>query len=126
MAMDRPTAISTVLQGYGELAVTELDNHPWFNETLTAVPYDPEAAKALLDEAGWVDSNGDGIREKDGVKLSFKHSTTAGNQTRENLQVFFQQNLKDIGVDMQIENYRRRPCSAAAPTMASTAQAILI
>ncbi|MFZ5916435.1 MAG: peptide ABC transporter substrate-binding protein [Chloroflexota bacterium] len=105
MGMDRFTAVAAILQGYGEVAITELDNHPWFNEELSPVPYDPEAAKALLDAAGWVDSDGDGIRDKDGVPLSFGHSTTSGNQVRENLQVFFQQNLKDIGVEMRIENY---------------------
>jgi peptide/nickel transport system substrate-binding protein len=35
-------------------------------------PYDPEKAKRLLDEAGWVDSDGDGVRDKDGVPFRFK------------------------------------------------------
>jgi peptide/nickel transport system substrate-binding protein len=105
MGMDRWSAVTGILQGYGEVAITELDNHPWENTDLEAVPYDPEAAKAMLDAAGWV-VGADGIRAKDGVRLSFRHSTTAGNQVRENLQLLFQQNLKDIGVEMVIDNYQ--------------------
>jgi len=105
MGMDRWSAVSGILGGYGEVAVTELDNHPWANTDLQAVPYDPEGAKKLLDEAGWVPGP-DGIRVKDGVRLSFRNSTTAGNQVRENLQLLFQQNLKDIGVEMTIDNYQ--------------------
>jgi len=40
-----------------------------YNTNIEPYTYDPEAASALLEEAGWVDSDGDGIREKDGVKL---------------------------------------------------------
>ena len=104
MGMDRFTVVDKILQGYGQVAVTELDNTAWFNEALEPVPYDPEAAKKLLDEAGWV-AGADGIREKDGVRLSFKHSMTTGDPIRENMQVFFQQNLADIGVEMIIDNH---------------------
>ena len=57
----------------------------------------------MLDEAGWVEG-GDGIREKDGVKLTFTYSTTAGNQVREQAQQFLQQTWRDVGIDMQINN----------------------
>jgi len=104
MGMDRFTVVDKILQGYGQVAVTELDNTAWFNEELKPVPYDPEGAKKLLDEAGWT-VGADGIREKDGVRLSFKHSMTTGDPIRENMQVFFQQNLADIGAEMIIDNY---------------------
>ncbi len=45
---------------------------------------DIEGAKALLEEAGWVDSDGDGIREKDGVKLSILYQTST-NSVRQKL-----------------------------------------
>jgi peptide/nickel transport system substrate-binding protein len=104
MGMDRFTLVDKILEGYGKVAVTELDNTNWFNEALEPIPYDPEMAQKLLDEAGWVVGE-DGIREKDGQRLSFKHSMTSGVPLRENMQVFFQQNLADIGVEMIIDNY---------------------
>ncbi len=104
MAFDRATVVDKILKGFGKVAVTELDNTSLFNETLKPVPYDPEAAKKMLDEAGWK-VGADGIREKDGVRLSFKHSMAAGDQVRENMQVYFQQNLKDVGAEMIIDNY---------------------
>ena len=63
----------------------------------------PDLAAKMLDEAGWRIGQ-DGVREKDGVKLAFTMSTTAGNQARQGCQALFQQNWKKIGVDMQIKN----------------------
>ena len=105
MAIDRQEIVDTLLYGRTEVAVNELGTTPYFNDSLTPLPYDPEQAKALLDEAGWVPGS-DGIREKDGRRLSLLHITTAGNALREQMQVVVQQYLQDVGIEMTIQNYR--------------------
>lgn len=67
----------------------------------TELVYDPEAAKALLDEAGWV-MDGE-YRAKDGVPLRLVHYTTVS-AVRQKIQAVFQQNMKDIGIEVQIES----------------------
>lgn len=106
LSLDRQTVIDTLYAGYGTLAVNELQGGPWFNESLEPYPYDPEAARSILEEAGWVDTDGDGIREKDGVRLSLSYSTTAGHRVREGTQAIFQQNAADVGIELVIENYQ--------------------
>lgn len=76
--------------------------------TLTWIPepdiepytYDPERAKALLDEAGWVDADGDGIREKDGVKLSFYTLVDLGSAVREQIGLVLQSSWQAIGMEV--------------------------
>jgi peptide/nickel transport system substrate-binding protein len=72
-------------------------------EEIKLLPYDVEAAKKLLAEAGWTDSNGDGIVDKDGKPFAFKLSTNTGNPRRADSVVFVKDDLKKIGVDVTIE-----------------------
>ncbi len=62
-----------------------------------------EKASALLDEAGWK-VGADGIREKDGVRLSLKIATTTGNQLREQTEQVLVEMLKKAGIELVIEN----------------------
>lgn len=64
---------------------------------------DIEGAKALLDGAGWVDGNGDGIREKDGVELRVLFQTST-NRVRQSTQALIQQWWKEIGVETELKN----------------------
>ena len=66
--------------------------------------YDPAKAMQLLDDAGWVDSNGDGTRDKDGVELVLTYATTQGREVREQTQVVAQQYLADVGIGIEIQN----------------------
>ena len=62
-----------------------------------------EKANALLDEAGWT-VGADGIREKDGVRMSLKIATTTGNQLREQTEQVLAEMLKAAGIELVIEN----------------------
>jgi len=105
LAINRPAIVEKLLFGKAEVAVNEWDNSPWFNEKLKPYPYDPEQAKKLLDEAGWKDTDGDNIRDKGGVKLSFNHSTTSGNAIRESIQRASISDLQKVGIEMKIVNH---------------------
>ena len=74
-----------------------------FNPDLPKHSYDPAKAKKILDDAGWVVGSG-GVREKNGVRLEFVNSTTAGNHVREQAQQLLQQNWMEIGAKMSISN----------------------
>lgn len=63
--------------------------------------YDPERAMALLDEAGWIDTNGNGIRDKDGMELSFYVLVDRGNAVREQITLVLQSAWKDIGMEVE-------------------------
>jgi len=103
-AMDTKSVIEQVYYGLPGPTVTFLPRQSWaFNPNLMPHEYDPAKAKALLDSAGWK-PGGDGIREKNGVRLSFINSTTAGNHVRETTQQLLQQNWRDVGVEMTIKN----------------------
>lgn len=81
------------------------DALPYYNNPpIEPYPYDPEAAKALLDAAGWVDSNGDGSRDKEGVEFVIQHGTTT-REVRQELQAVVQQQLAEVGIKLEILNF---------------------
>ncbi len=65
--------------------------------------HDPDAARALLDKAGWVDSNGDGVRDKDGVPFKFTFLSTPYSLKMGKLLPVLQEELRKVGVEMDIE-----------------------
>jgi len=81
------------------------DALPFYNDPpVQPYPYDPDGAKALLDAAGWKDSNGDGTRDKDGVEFVIQHGTTT-REVRQELQAVAQQQLAEVGIKLEISNY---------------------
>ncbi len=76
------------------------------HELPSPLPYDPEAAKALLHEAGWRDADGDGIRERDGTPFHFttlvSRSATWGGMLSGAGAVYIQEQLRRVGIEMDI------------------------
>ncbi len=105
MAVDRQKIIDELFYGLYKIPRTFWYDTPWEDPSIEPYPYDPQAAAALLDEAGWTDTNGDGTRDKDGVELVLRYSTTSGHELREAMQVVIQQMLAEVGIGTEIVNY---------------------
>ena len=102
---DREGLIDSLFYGLYKVPAVFWYDSPYEDPSIEPWPYDPEAAMALLEEAGWVDTNGDGTRDKDGVELVIQYSTTAGNELRESTGLVFQQQMAEIGIGVEILNY---------------------
>jgi peptide/nickel transport system substrate-binding protein len=73
-----------------------------YDQNLPPIPFDPAGAKKLLDEAGWIDRDGDGIREKDGVKFQFEFLIPAGNAFYTRLATIMKKDFETAGIGMDI------------------------
>jgi peptide/nickel transport system substrate-binding protein len=104
MGFDRFALNQDLLLGLTQPAATQWDNTPYVDLSIEPYPYDPEMAKQLLDEAGWVDSDGDGVRDKDGVPLELTYGTTT-REVRMDTQAVAQQQLAEIGIKIELLNY---------------------
>ena len=103
-AMDRRAIVDTIYYGVGTLTETFMPPESYYyNPNLPVQEFNLERARQILDKAGWAPGR-DGIRAKNGVRLSFSNSTTSGNNLREQTQQFLQQTFAEIGVEMTISN----------------------
>jgi len=104
MAIDRHAIIDALNYGVPNMTETFMPLQSYyFNPNLPAHEFNLERAAQILDEAGWLPGS-DGIRAKDGVRLSFANATTSGAHLREQAQQFIQQTLAQIGIEMTISN----------------------
>ena len=98
LAIDREEMIKNVLNGYGTVAYSVCDKMPWYNEE-AVTEYDLDAAKALMEEAGWIEGD-DGIREKDGEKAELTIMFSNGDSVRQALAEDSANQLRELGIDV--------------------------
>ena len=103
--LNRKGFMDAYYQGYGEVTNTHILPTSWaYNPAVgDAYAYDTEKANALLDEAGWKDTNGDGTRDKDGVELNISWLTYTDSKYVDTLIPIVQDSWKQIGVKVTPE-----------------------
>ncbi|TVR20176.1 MAG: peptide ABC transporter substrate-binding protein [Anaerolineaceae bacterium] len=104
LATDREAFTENALLGYTYPAPGYWEGSPFASPDVSAPPFDPERAAELLDEAGWVDESGNGIREQDGVELVLRYVTNVRG-IRQDAQAVFQQQLADVGIGVELITY---------------------
>ena len=82
--------------------------HPGYNPNVKKYEYDPARAKALLAEAGFTPGPDGILRDRNGKRAEMTIMTTAGNALREQIELIIKDQLKDVGIDLRLDN---RPTS---------------
>ena len=104
-AIDVPRLISEVTHGVYTLATTDQPSFLWaFNPHVAHYAYDPARARALLDAAGYK-VGADGIRSKNGHRLSLVMASSTGNAVADATAVVVQRDWHDVGVEAQVKTY---------------------
>lgn len=104
LGIDKEGFVNTLLDGHGRIGNGAFpDGFSTFGgDKVKTEKFDPEAAKKVLEDAGWVDSDGDGIREKDGNELVIRWLTYPSRQELPLLAESVQASLKNIGMKVDI------------------------
>ncbi len=110
LAIDKQTIVDKLLYGLATVGTTE-HNLGWAKADIPPSEYNPEKAAQLLEEAGWTDEDGDGVREcngcpyaEPGKALRLKIQTTSGNKLREQCEQVLMEMLGKVGIELYIEN----------------------
>lgn len=102
-AIDKQEIIDGVLLGLGTPANGPFTPSMWaYNKNIPSHPFDPSQAKALLAEAGWTDTDGDGVLDKDGRPFQFTIMTNQGNKVREQTGLIIQARLAEVGIKVNL------------------------
>jgi len=106
--VDRTALINQIIRGLAVPVNSPVyQERPEYDKTIVPINYDPIKAKALLAEAGWNDSNGDGILDRtvNGKRenLAFTFLLNAGNEVREQIALILTQEFRKVGIDAKIK-----------------------
>ena len=102
IGINRSEIVDSVYSGYGHVEYSGVDSRDYGNPEATVKDGDIEGAKNILEEAGWKDSDGDGIREKNGTKASFELYYPSENIDRQSVSLLFSEQAKELGIEVEL------------------------
>ncbi|MEK4538948.1 ABC transporter substrate-binding protein [Peribacillus sp. FSL K6-1552] len=103
IGVDRKALVDGVLEGRGTPAYTSVDGLPWWNPDTVIKDADLDGARKLLKEAGWKDTDGDGILEKDSLKAEFTLYYLASDAIRQSLAISVADMIEPLGIHIKLE-----------------------
>jgi peptide/nickel transport system substrate-binding protein len=100
---DRESVNAKIYSGYAKLISGPFYINSWaYDKSIKPWPFDPNDAKRLLDEAGWIINPADGLRYKDGVKFEFEFLITTGNIVASQFAELLLEQCEKVGIKMKI------------------------
>ena len=118
LATDRERMVQSVYGGTAKVPpapISQMWQALWFSD-IAVPPYDTVQANRLLEQSGWRDTNGDGVRDRAGQKLAFHITVVSTSAARKQYAQLLQEELRTVGVDVQIDEMDPR---AAAERLGS-------
>ncbi|OMC81990.1 ABC transporter substrate-binding protein [Viridibacillus sp. FSL H8-0123] len=103
IGVNRQALVDGVLEGHGTPAYTSVDGLPWWNSETVIKDADMDSAKKLLSDAGWKDTDGDGILEKGSLKAEFTLYYLANDAIRQSLAISVADMMKPLGINIKLE-----------------------
>jgi peptide/nickel transport system substrate-binding protein len=103
LSLDRPVLVKAVLGGFGEVPYGPTSTLLWIRHgTPTPLAQDRAAAQRLLESRGWVDRDGDGVRERDGKRLVLQMIMPNTSAIRGQMSLLIQQQFRQVGVMLEL------------------------
>ena len=104
MATDRPRLLKSVFGDNAKVPPGPMSQLLWiWDPEIRELPYDTAQAGRLLSARGWIDSDGDGVRDHDGAKLTFRLLVPTSSAVRRGYARLVQEELRKIGIEVQID-----------------------
>lgn len=103
-AVDRQTILDKIFHGLGELSGSVTPPQAPYAVTIPADPYDLAKANDMLDKDGWK-MGSDGVRAKNGQRLSFRYATYTGSEDVDNMIEIMREDWQKVGVEINVRHY---------------------